>query len=195
MDIAKLTKKIFTQKTTDYTFAIMFFLIFSMFIVFAIKPALTTATGLKKEEFDLESIDKVYEGHIMNIASVQSTMEAYRDQFPLLEEAISTHPQVNKVIDDIKKSADTNSFSITNENIGEVNLLNIKSKTLQTLTITLEGQASFDNLMKFVDELNSQRRLKTIQKMAISPITDNQSTPATGSGTLRVSMQIEAYYL
>ncbi len=192
MDISKLTKKIFTQKTTDYTFTIMFFLIFSMFILFAIKPALTTATGLKKEETDLEAIDKVYEGHIMNIANVQSTMEAYRDEFPLLEEAISTHPQVNKVIDDIKKSADNNSFNITNENIGEVNLLDTKNKNLQTLSITLEGQSSFDNLIKFITDLSNQRRLKTIQTMTISQPQVNQST---GSAQLKINMQIQAYYL
>lgn len=188
-----INKKIFTKKTTDYTFTILFFLIFSIFIFFAIKPSLTTATSLKKEEIDLKAIDSRYENNIINIASVQSLMEEYRDQLPLLTDAISNHPQVNKMIDDITKAGELTSFAIKKASIGEVNLLDTKNKQLLTLHLTIEGASDFDTLMKFIQSLLNQRRLKTIEKMVITENQDNQQ--ASPSGQLRVVMDIEAYYL
>lgn len=188
-----ISKKIFTKKTTDYTFTILFFLIFSMFIFFAIKPSLTTAASLKKEEIDLKAIDSRYENNIIDIASVQSLMEEHRDQLPLLTDAISNHPQVNKMIDDITKASEQTSFAIKKASIGEVNLLDTKNKQLLMLHLTIEGASDFDTLMKFIQSLSNQRRLKTIEKMVITESQDNQQ--ASPSGQLRVVMDIEAYYL
>ena len=64
MDLTKINKTIFSKKTKDYTFIILFLLIFSIFIFFAVKPSLTTAVSLKKEEFDLQRVDLLYEKKI-----------------------------------------------------------------------------------------------------------------------------------
>ncbi len=189
-----ITKKIFTKKATDYTFTILFFFIFSLFIFFAIKPSLTTAVSLKREESDLKTIDSKYENNIMNITSVQSLMEEHREQLPLLTDAISDHPQVNKMIDDIKKASDQTAFVIKKAGIGEVNLLDTKNKKLQALLLTIEGSSDFNSLMKFIQSLSNQRRLKTIEKMVITN-SGNLEGQASSSGQLRVVMDIEAYYL
>jgi len=188
----RITKKIFTQKARDYTFTIVFFLTFSLFILFAIKPSLTTATSLKREEFDLKKIDEQYENNIVNIASVQSLMEEHREELPLLTDAVSDHPQVNKMIDDIKKASDQTSFFLKKASIGEVNLLDTKDQKLQTLHLTIEGSSSFETLMKFIQTLSNQRRLKTVQKMVISK---DQQEEASASGQLKIIMDVEAYYL
>lgn len=190
-----ISKKIFTKKRTDYTFTILFFLIFSLFILFAIKPSLSTAAELKREESDLRRIDSIYEGNIVNMLSIQSLIESHRDEIPLLTDAISDHPQVNKMIDDIKKVSDQTSFVINKASIGEVNLLDTKNKKLQSLHLTIEGSSDFDNLMKFIQALSNQRRLKTIQKMVITKGFDNPDNPASKSGQLKVVMDLEAYYL
>ncbi|GAB4219079.1 MAG: hypothetical protein Fur009_3420 [Candidatus Microgenomates bacterium] len=43
-------KNIFTKKVQDYTYVILFLLIFSIFIIFAINPSLKTAFSLTKEK-------------------------------------------------------------------------------------------------------------------------------------------------
>ncbi len=192
MKAAQITKKIFSKKIGDYTFAILFFVIFSLFILFAIKPSLTTAASLKREEDDLKKIDELYENQILNIAKVQSLMEENREELPLLTMAISNHPQVNKMIDDIQQASNKSSFTIKKASIGEVNLLDTKNKKLQTLHLTVEGNSDFDTLMRFIDALLAQRRLKTVQKMVISKSQDEQ---ASASGQLKIIMDVEVYYL
>ncbi len=192
MEAAQITKKIFSKKTRDYTFTILFFVIFSLFILFAIKPSLTTAASLKREEEDLKKIDALYENQILNIAKVQSLVENNREDLHLLTDAISDHPQVNKMIDDIQRASNKNSFTIKKANIDEVNLLDTKNKKLQTLHLTIEGSSDFDTLMKFIQALSNQRRLKTVQKMVVSKSQEDQ---ASLSAQLKVIMDIEVYYL
>jgi len=59
MDLSNISKSIFVKKTGNYISIIFFLLIFSIFIIFAIKPSLTTAFSLKKEEVDLKKVDRV----------------------------------------------------------------------------------------------------------------------------------------
>lgn len=186
----QLVKSIFNKKTGDYTFTIMFFLIFSMFIVFAIKPSLTTAASLKKEEIDLEKVDSLYENKIIGIASLQQMMEENRNGFPMLSQAIASYPKVNKMIEDIKVVADENSFVIEKAGVADVNLYETNKTTIQQIQVNVEGTTSFENLMKFTQSLFIQRRLKTIPKMSITRQSDS-----SGSAMLKVVLNIEGYYL
>ena len=144
--------------------------------------------SLKREEYDLKKVDELYENQILNIANVQSLMEENREKLPLLTMAISNHPQVNKMIDDIQQASNKSAFIIKKASIGEVNLLDTKKDKLQTLHLTVEGSSDFDTLMKFIDSLLAQRRLKTIQKMVISKSQDEQ---ASASAQLKVIMDVE----
>lgn len=187
---SKLAKRIFNKKTGDYTFTIMFFLIFSMFIVFAIKPSLTTAASLKKEKTDLEKVDALYENKIIGIASLQQMMEESRNGFPMLNQAIASYPKVNKMIEDIKVVADENSFVIEKAGVADVNLYETNKTTIQQIQVIVEGSTNFENLMKFTQALFTQRRLKTIPKMSITHQLDSSS-----SAILKVILNVEGYYL
>jgi len=185
----ELLEKIFTKKTQDYSFSILFFLILSIFVVFAIRPSLTTAFSLTKEENDLKTLDVQYEMQIGNIINLQSTIEENRDKLYLVEESISNSPQVNKIIMDIKKVGDSNSIIITSLSIGEVNLTELDNKSLQTLKISLEGSGNYENIMAFIKTLFNKRRLETIEKMKI--IKDEKNT---SNSTLTIKMDIQGYY-
>ncbi len=185
----ELLEKIFTKKTQDYSFSILFFLILSIFVVFAIRPSLTTAFSLTKEENDLKILDDQYETQIGNIINLQSTIEENRDKLYLVEESISNSPQVNKIIMDIKKVGDSNSIIITSLSIGEVNLTELDNKSLQTLKISLEGSGNYENIMAFIKTLFNKRRLETIEKMKI--IKDEKNT---SNSTLTIKMDIQGYY-
>lgn len=182
-------KDIFTKKVRDYTFAILFLLIFSGFIAFAIRPSITTAFSLKKEETDLDKIDKQYEEKIMDIASIQSQIEGSREDLHLLDDAVSQYPAVNKMVEDVKNIADKNNFSIKKANIADVDL-SVTKKSLSKVSLIVEGKTDFNNFMIFLDDLHGQRRLKTVDKILIS-----RDLESTGSGSLRVVMTIDGYYL
>ncbi|MBI5127618.1 type 4a pilus biogenesis protein PilO [Candidatus Roizmanbacteria bacterium] len=189
MEKTPVSKSIFTKKTQDYTFVVLFLSVFSIFIVFAISPSLKTAFSLKKEEVDLKKVDTVYEQKIMNISSIQNQIEESREKLPLFNQAVSQYPEVNKMVDDVKTIADKNEFVIKKANIADVNLIQSK-KQIDHVRLIVEGKTGFENLMSFMNELFQQRRLKTISNLSIS-----QDREATSSGLLQVILTIDGFYL
>lgn len=189
MNIDAISKVIFEKKNTDYLYVIFFLLIFSIFIIFAIKPSLTTAYSLKKEEVDLSNIDLIYEEKINSITSIQSQIEDNRDNLPLLNQSISEQPEVNKIIEDVKTTADKNSMIIDKASVVDINFSKT-NKEKQNVKLKMEVTTNFNDLKQFITDILEQRRLKTIDELIVSK--DNDST---GSGSLKVNFIISGYYL
>lgn len=189
MDLREISKSIFVKKNSDYVFIIFFLLIFSVFIIFAIKPSLTTAFSLRKEEADLKKINQIYEERINNIISIQSQIEVNRDNLPLLNQSISEHPEVNKIIEDIKKIADKKSLAINKASITDINLSSTNQE-LQDVKLIMEVGVSFDNLKQFMTDLFAQRRLKIINNVVI-----NRDKESSSSSDLKVVLTIDGFYL
>lgn len=189
MDLNLLSKSIFEKKGSDYAFIIFFLIIFSVFITFAIRPSLITAFSLKKEEVDLTKIDRVYEEKISSITSIQTQIEENRDNLPLLNQSISEQPEVNKIVEDIKKIADKNSLIINNASIVNINLSKSYQEK-QNVQFKMEATATFEHLRQFMTDMFSQRRLKLVNNLSI-----NQDKESTASGNLRVVLVIDGYYL
>lgn len=189
MDLSSISRSIFIKKTGNYIFTIFFLLIFSIFIIFAIKPSLTTAFSLKKEELDLKKVDRIYEEQINNIVSIQAQIEENRDNLPLLNQSISEHPEVNKIIEDIKKIADKNSLTISKASIVDINLSSTNQE-LQDVKLVMEAGVSFENLKQFIADLFSQRRLKIVDDVII-----NRDKESSSSSNLKVVLTIDGFYL
>jgi len=189
MNLNAISKVIFEKKNTDYLYVIFFLLIFSIFIVFAIKPSLTTAYSLKKEEIDLIKIDMVYEEKINNITSIQSQIEDNRDNLPLLNQSIPERPEVNKIIEDVKKTADKNSIIIDKTSIVDIDFSKT-NKEKRDVKMKMEVTTSFENLKQFITDILGQRRLKLIDELIVSKDKDS-----SGSGNLKVNFIINGYYL
>jgi len=189
MDLSTISKSIFEKKSREYIYIVFFLIIFSVFIIFAIKPSLSTAFSLKKEEVDLTKIDKVYEEKINNITLIQTQIEENKDNLPLLNQAISEQPEVNKIVEDIKKIADKNSFLINKASIVDINFSKT-NKEKQNVTLQMEAITNFENLRLFLTDIFAQRRLKLVDSLLIS-----KDTESTGSGNLKVVLTIDGFYL
>lgn len=189
MDLNAISKTIFQKKSAEYVYIVFFLIIFSVFIIFAIKPSLTTAYSLKKEEADLTKVDQVYEEKISNITLIQTQIEENRDDLPLLNQSVSEQPEVNKIIEDIKKIADKNSLRIDKASIVDINFSKTNEEK-QNVKLKIEATANFENLRLFMTDLYSQRRLKLIDSLLIS-----RDKEASNSGDLNISLSIDGYYL
>ena len=108
---------------------------------------------------------------------------------PLFSQSISEHPEVNKIIEDIKKTADKNSLTINKASIVDINLSSTNQE-LQDVRLMMEMTTNFDNLKQFITDLLSQRRLKVIESLVI-----NQNRESSSSGDLKITLTIDGFYL
>ncbi len=197
MDTASLVKQLeatlASKKTQNYSYVIIFLIIFSIFIIAAIKPALTTAFSLQKEEVELTKLDAKYEEAILSIVNTQSLIEEVRDDLPLYDAALPDRPNVNTLLNDIQIAAEVNNIIPTSINVGEVNLKQIGGVKVKTLKITMETSSSFNNLRGFANTLIDQRRLKAIDSFKIEK--KEKSKGSTESAELKLSLEVEGLYL
>lgn len=190
--IKEIVKKLTTDPAKNYTYLALFFLIFAVFIIFAIRPSLKTAVTLKKEEVSLASLDQEYEKTIAKILELQQNLEQMRDRLPLLSQAVPERPNVNKLIADIESVGAENTVSLNEVSVGEVNLFERGSRRIKILPLTMKISGSFPNVLKFINELYAQRRIKLADTITFLHGDDSE---ATQSGSLGVSIVIEGYHL
>lgn len=178
------------KKTKDYTYTTLFFVIFSIFIFFAIKPSLSTAINLSKQEKELLSIDNKYELLIGQIVQIQSALEDVRDRLYLIDEALPPQPNLNVIMSDIQNSATKNNVAIRSMSIQRINLVESKKNAFRSMVVNVELGSSFDDYVRFERELILQRRLKNIKSVTI-----DREALGSGSATLQIKAEIEGYYL
>lgn len=194
MDRSFLINRINNKRVKDYSFTIGFFVVFSFFVIFAIRPNLTTAFNLEKELAQLREVDKNYEDAIIQIVSLQSIMEQNRDKFYLLDDAIPARPRVNKVIDDVSISASQAGVTIKKMNVSEVSLKENQTKNdKQSFRIAVDMADDFGKAESFIETLLSQRRLKTVHNISIKK--DDLTVGSSSSAVLKIQMEIDGYYL
>lgn len=192
MDRETLIKKLSSQKAKDYTYAIIFFLTFSFFIFFVIRPNLVNVFSLQEELGRLKILDTGYENVIKKIVNIQTFLETNRSDLYLLDQAISSTPQVNKLIQDIESSASESGLIVTQVNVSKINLKDTTiSKTKNVLTINLETNAGFSDAQTFMNYLILERRLKTFKTIVLQK--DEKSSSA--SANLNIRIDLDGYYL
>jgi len=138
--IKKLIKNLDKEKIRDYLYPTIFFLAFSVFIVFAIKPSLSTVFKLINEEKTLNEKNKKYQDAVDYVSMNLSVLESLRDSMYLLNESYPNTPQVNKIIEDIYKICDESEIVISNlDLIKPIEYSLIKQPVFKNVGINVEA--------------------------------------------------------
>lgn len=191
MEKSLVLKKFFSKKTQDYTYVIAFFFIFSFFVFYIIRPNLITVVQISTKIDQLKKINTLYTEQIDKVVEIQSELEGSRDDFLLLKEAIAAKPEVNKVLFDINVSSEEANLSSERISLSDVNLKE-KGATnkLKFFIVSMNLVGTFDDLMSYIKEIFSQRRLKLISEMDIA-----KEKLSSKSATLKIKLEVEGFYL
>lgn len=188
--VEKLLKQFSSEQIRDYTFLTFFFLIFSIFIFFAIRPALVTAFSLRKEEEELRKVEALYEQAISIAVANQSILENARDNLYLLSDAFPQGPKITKAVKDIQDEGKKSGLSFERISIGDVNLTQKSGHSLNAMTLNINATSSFESLQRFITGLFNQRRLKNLKSLTVI----KQNFTSTQSADLKISLEVDASY-
>lgn len=187
-----MLKKLFSKKTQDYTYAIGFFFIFSFFIFYVIKPNLITVFEINAKIEQFKRINIVYGEQIDKVIEIQSALEENRDDFTLINKAIATKPEVNKVLSDLDISTEGSRLTSERINTFDIDLKDKESALkLKSFIINMELKGTFDDTMAFIKKIYEQRRLKLIEELELAR-DEKESSP---SSILKIKLEVGGYYL
>lgn len=192
LNLKKLIKSLSSKKVKDYVYLTVFFIIFSVFIIFAIRPALVTAFSLKREEKELLEKNLTYQKAIAYASDNLFILEDVRDRLFLIDEAIPDSPQINKVVEDIGSANNQTSLLLKDIFVSEkIEYIDAARQDFQEVRVNLETEGSFENIIKMINTIYSQRRLKNLNSMEIF----SQNEISTESGFLDIQAEIIGFYL
>lgn len=192
MDKNEILKKLFTKKTRDYSYAIAFFLIFSFFVFFVIRPNILSVFSAQAKIEQLKKANFIYDSQIERVINLQSTLELNREELQVLNQAISESAEVKKLFSDIHASIEESSLESEKMELSEVSLKNNgnNQNALKSLTITINVNGDFAGFMAFLKNIYNQRRLKRAKGFMIS-----RAEESTQSARLQIKVDIEAFEL
>ena len=168
-DRKKIIALLQDKKIQDYSFLIVFFIVFSFFLIFAIRPNLITAFNLQKELQDLKLQNREFESKIQKIVTYQTVLELHRDDLPLLDQAVPATPEVAKVIEDVRQSATDSGVLLETLKVESVDYKpKTAGKAVQQFNVRADASATTGNLRVFLDTLINQRRLKSLEVVDLS---------------------------
>jgi len=192
MNKSIIKRKLLVKKAADYSYTILFFISFAFFTFFVIRPQILTILSLQEQVGRLHILDTGYENVIKKIVDIQSFLQDNGQDLYLLDEALPTLPQINKLVVDTQSSASDSSMILTSMAINKVNLRDIEKKTSRkNISITLEGNGGFISSKDFITRVINNRRLKMIQQLGFN----QDEKKGSASGSLKLQLEIEGYYL
>jgi len=191
-----ILKQLSTPKTKSYSYAIIFFLIFSFFAYFIIRPNLISVFESKGKIEGLQKDNLRYQREIDKIIEIQTILEQHRDEFVYLSDAITTKPKVNKVLSDIYGAAIENKLEPDRIDVSDVNLKEkgIEGK-LKAFTVTVDTTGNFEDGVAFLKKIYEQRRLKLLTNGGIGKVETEEEASASANSSLKLKLEIEGFYL
>lgn len=192
IDKDSIKKSITLSKVKDYTYTIFFFLTFSFFIVFVIRPNLVNVFSLQEELGRLKILDKDYENVIRKIIDIQSFLELNRDDLYVLDQALPEGPHITMLLDDLQKVASESGLDVNQIELGRVDLKHDSViQKRNTVKISITTNSNFNSALSYIKLITQQRRLKNIEKINLM----KDEKEGSDSGSLQIQFEISGYYL
>lgn len=192
MEKTSIVKKLYTKKTQDYTYTIAFFLIFSFFIFYIIRPNLLTVFETNSKIQQLDKINQAYEEQINKVIETQSVFEENREDFILLDQAIGPKPEINKMLSDVVVSTEESGLTADRIDVFDINLKDKGSVAkLKSFTINMSLGGTFEDAMAYIRKVYGQRRLKLIPNLELA----RDKNVSSAAADLKIKLKIEGYYL
>lgn len=196
MDKQELIKKIQDPAVVDYTYGIGFFVVFIFFVIVIIGPNIATVFQLRQQYEDLKVINSQYATTISTINRLQSLLSSRRNDFPLLSESLPDQIKISQVVEDLY------SLPISVQDEQEVvypsfvvgtqkKSIDKKAKKddLKSFPIQITLTGSQEYVSSILEQLASQKRLKTISKYSLS-----SSSESSSSAVLDTQVEIQVYF-
>lgn len=195
-------------KTRLYSTIIFFFMVISLFGWYAIRPTVNTILYLRREIADKTEVNKKMDDKINALIQAQTAYEAIQDKLPILDEAISTKPNVFPYIIRLRELAaetgatisatQVSSSPITSEQQNQQKKPGNKPSTIN-VTLTISGP--YVNVKQLLSEITTLRRLGTITSLSIekgdapeNDATKKQTEQTQNEPYLTVATQLQTFY-
>lgn len=127
---------------------------------FAIRPAIATIIGLRKEIADLRQTDQFLNNKIAALSTAQTRYKANKEDLYLLDMALPSSPEIPELIEIINSSAAKAGVNLESFTVDQTKM---EDKSLQKSRASLTVTGNYTGVSKFLFALeNNVRQFQTV---------------------------------
>lgn len=160
-----------TRKTKAYGMLVLSLLTASFFIIFAIRPTVTTIAKLRKEINDDQYVEKSLAEKINTLTSLDQVYKEVESDLSLVEAVLPSQPNFENLLSLVENTATMHQLGILSIQFKPVDLIKPKSQQddarLNPMTFQVTFTGSYQNLMGGLTSLNRANRLISIDTLEI----------------------------
>jgi Tfp pilus assembly protein PilO len=185
---------LFLKNFERYIYLSLFFLVSTFFIFFVIRPNLRQVILANQKLNQLKVIDTQYNRLLEKIIGFQGNLENHRNDFLIIDQALTDIPLINKVITDVQQTIGKNNLFIDSISVSNVDLKqDINNKEVKYLKISLVLNGNFNDFRNFLVDISRQRKIKVIDNFLIEK--EASLVQSTESAALKIQLQVNSFHL
>lgn len=187
------------QKGKDNSSAVYmagFFMVLIVLILFVAWPAVGDYVDKQRQLEELTETSNRYTKAIVNVSELQGILEAHRQDFKMLDEAIPNDLTLYQLTQDVENTflqyTLSKSYTFpahTVMNVHKSGKTDSKSE-LNTYKLLADLRVDYNTAEALITAILNQRRLKSINTLTIS-----RESEASSGGQLEMKIEMDAYYL
>jgi hypothetical protein len=202
-EFIKRVKAFFKKEENQrYLYLSLFLLAFSFFLGFVVRPTVKSAFEARIKKGELLRTTTQLEEYINKAVYLQSELEKYREDMALIYQALPEEARISSVMRDIATMLENNRLVVLDASISEIHLVGEEKKDLKTIGLEYLLSGSFPNFLRFLRDLENQRRLKVVKSVSVIRekqgdivVSTNESNLASPESNLNIKLKIEVYFL
>jgi len=191
------------EQAWAYTETALTIFLVAIFIFFAIRPAVTTVTGLVSEIKAKETLVLQIRKKIHSVIQAQDTYAAVQSRHQVLESFLPDTPRYTHAAAQIQGTSQGAalgiqkiSFSIPNEK--EITKKQRTQKTVQTnivpVTFSISTSTRYKNMLAFLESIVKNRRLMTLEEFTLSQHRHSVKDESIKEDEILINFKGSAYY-
>lgn len=163
------------EESQKYFYIILSITASIFFLIFAIKPTLSTIANLKKQISDATYVEERLSTKVNNLSSLSQEYQLIQDDIPFILDAVPETPQAPTLVGQISILGEQNSAGITNIETFPVALTEKSTSKSAEFEFRVNGNSSFINIQSFLNDLVNMQRALSISSIQMERDAKNEN--------------------
>lgn len=191
--VAYLAKQRDNQKFNQSMEISITFLLITLFIIFAVRPAIITISGLIGQIKAKELQSEKMRSKINDVVSAQDLFSQIQEKYQLIESVLPNSPRYAQGVTQLEYVSQSAGINLNPVNIGLNDRENAnQTSALRSYSVVINGRVNFSSVANLLGDLKKNRRLFQVDSVALSQARDKDVI--INDGTVDISFQTDVLY-
>lgn len=156
------------EQSQKYLFIILSIVASIFFLIFAIRPTVSTIANLLKQKSDAEAVEAKLSQKVLDLSNLIQQYQVIEDDLPLVYDAVPQRADAPTLVGQVRAIGIISEVEVENVEVLPVTISSEKASKSAAFLFDISGNSTFENAQKFLDNLTTMQRAVTVESIQIT---------------------------